>query len=310
LLARLLRLYDATGLKGLLQKTGLLRFFSRRLANLQPLAPAISPVFSSRELPTVLPSEAPRRWRVGFLTGCIMDVAYADVNRDTIDLLRAHGCDVVAPRGQGCCGSLHAHYGEMSAARDLARKNIEIFCSEDLDAIVMNSAGCGAFMKEYGHVFHEDPLLAEKAKSVSSKVVDITEFLLDKGLKIHPSLTDGGAPFAGKRVTYHDACHLVHTQKISREPRALIRLIPGITYVELDEATWCCGSAGIYNITQYAASMQLLDRKIAHIRDARPDILVTANPGCLVQIQHGLDRSGFRVELMHTASFLRRACVP
>jgi len=238
-----------------------------------------------------------------------MDVAYADVNDDTVRLLVAHGCEVVVPKHQVCCGSLQAHNGDMRTARELARENIRIFSREQLDVIVMNSAGCGAFMKEYGHVFGDDPELCDEAQEISRKTKDITEFLVQIGFQIPEArATNGGLAFKGKRVTYHDACHLVHTQKIAAAPRDLIRSVPGIEYVELEEANWCCGSAGIYNIVRYDDSMKLLSRKVAHIKDARPDILVTANPGCLIQIQHGLNQEGMHVELMHTATFLRRAC--
>jgi glycolate oxidase iron-sulfur subunit len=201
----------------------------------------------------------------------------------------------------------------MVTARRMARQNVSLFERDDLDYIVMNSAGCGAFMKEYGHVFADDPALRDRAEKVSKKVRDITEFLVETGFR--PSNGEGGAldasgkkRFSGKRVTYHDACHLVHTQRISQQPRQLLKMVPGIDLVELAESTWCCGSAGIYNVVHYDDSMKLLDRKIENIKSARPDIIVTGNPGCLVQIQHGLRKEGLAIELQHTATFLWRAC--
>jgi glycolate oxidase iron-sulfur subunit len=277
------------------------------------LTPVISTTFSSDLLAEVIRPKGQPRYRVGFLTGCIMDVAFADINLDTVKLLLHHGCEVVVPRGQACCGSLQAHNGDMVTARRMARQNVSLFERDDLDYIVMNSAGCGAFMKEYGHVFADDPALRDRAEKVSKKVRDITEFLVETGFR--PSNGEGGAldasgkkRFSGKRVTYHDACHLVHTQRISQQPRQLLKMVPGIDLVELAESTWCCGSAGIYNVVHYDDSMKLLDRKIENIKSARPDIIVTGNPGCLVQIQHGLRKEGLAIELQHTATFLWRAC--
>lgn len=308
-LARGLRLYEQIGMKWFLERVGLLRLISPKLHNLQPLTPTISAEFSSDTLPEVLKPKGETKYRVGFLTGCIMDVAYADVNADTVALLLHHGCEVVIPKGQACCGSLQAHNGVMDAARAMARNNIETFKREKLDYIIMNSAGCGAFMKEYGHVFEHDMELASDARSISSKVKDITEFLFEIGFRIQGTNDlPIGSRFEGKRVSYHDACHLVHTQKISQQPRALIQSIPSIQYVELPESTWCCGSAGIYNIVRYDDSMKLLDRKVGNVKTIMPDIVVAGNPGCLVQMQHGLEEHGVRVELMHTATFLRRAC--
>lgn len=304
-LASLIRIYQQSGLQWFMQRSGLLKLLSRRLQEVQTLAPKISEMLSSRVYPERIKPYGATRYRVGFLTGCIMDVAFADINADTIELLRHCGCEVVIPRGQVCCGSLQAHNGDREAARKLARINVEIFSREPFNAIVINSAGCGAFMKEYGHLFPHEPLLAENARKVSEKIQDVTEFLIAIGFQVDGSGRTNR--FAGKRITYHDACHLVHTQKISRQPRELIQMIPGIEYVELPESTWCCGSAGIYNIVRYDDSMKLLARKVENIKRIRPDVIVTGNPGCLIQIQHGLEREGLSIELLHTATFLRQA---
>jgi glycolate oxidase iron-sulfur subunit len=170
----------------------------------------------------------------------------------------------------------------------------------------MNSSGCGAYIKEYGKIFETDPAFAEEAKTISNRTKDISEFLNETGF--FPLNNKNANPFYGKKVTYHDACHLVHTQHISMQPRKLISAVEGIQYVELQESNWCCGSAGIFNITHYEDSMQILKRKIENIKQANPDILVTGNPGCLIQIQHGLNQAGMKIELLHTATFLRRAC--
>jgi glycolate oxidase iron-sulfur subunit len=318
--ARFMRLYESTGLKWILVRTGVLRIFSKKLDAIQPLSPSISRRFSSDELPEVtLPVGRPR-YRVGFLTGCIMDVAFADVNMDTVRLLLHHDCAVVVPKGQACCGSLQAHNGGIEAAREMAKNNIRLFDREDLDFIVLNSAGCGAFMKEYGHLFADDPEWGQRAERVSKKTKDLTEFLMETGYWPHGQGeqhagttlqgTSSNVPgaFVGKRISYHDACHLVHTQKISVQPRELMKRVSGIDFVELSEASWCCGSAGIYNIVRYEDSMKMLDRKVENIQKIQPDIIVTGNPGCMLQIQHGLRQKGMNVELMHTATFLWRAC--
>jgi len=304
-IARLLRYYQESGLDWLLKKTGLLRIFSRRIDQIQFLAPRVSKQPSRNSLAEVIQPTGKTSYRVGFLTGCIMDVAFADINLDTVDLLVHHGCEVVIPRSQVCCGSLQAHNGEMEVAKRLARQNVSAFADIDLDAIIMDSAGCGAFMKEYGSVLGGETAFAAPAAKLASKVKDISEFLSEIGLRIDANAT---RKLGAKRVTYHDACHLVHSQKIGEQPRNLIRSVPDIEYVELPESTWCCGSAGIYNITHYDTSMELLDRKIKNIKKINPEIIVTGNPGCLLQLEHGLRREGMKIELLHLATFLRRAC--
>ncbi|MCX6135743.1 MAG: (Fe-S)-binding protein [Ignavibacteriales bacterium] len=316
-LASFMRLYEQTGLKWFLQKTGALRMISSKLDAIQPLSPSISTQFSSDVLPEHIYPAGKPRYRVGFLTGCIMDVAFADVNIDTINLLLHHDCEVIVPRGQACCGSLQAHNGSIDAAREMAKHNIELFDRDDLDFVILNSAGCGAYMKEYSHVFADDHEWSERAHRVSSKTKDITEFLVETGFwpnksarrvfSLRGTMAPVG-PMLGKRISYHDACHLVHTQKISQQPRDLLKAIPGIEYTELPESSWCCGSAGIYNVVHYEDSMKMLDRKIANIATVHPDIIVTGNPGCMLQIQHGLRQKGMNVQLVHTATFLWRAC--
>ena len=302
LLAQALKLYQDFGFHWFFQNTGLLKIISGTLHEVQALAPTISERASSEMYAEVVQPIGEKKYTVGFLTGCIMDIAYADINVDTIELLRKNGCEVVIPPTQVCCGSLQGHNGDRETARQLARINIDAFSHYTLDAIIMNSAGCGAFMKEYEHIFENDFAISDAARDISAKVKDITEFLAETEYR------PGSSAYAGKRVTYHDACHLVHTQKISRQPRELIGSVRGIDFVELPESTWCCGSAGIYNITHYDDSMKLLKRKLDHIRHIKPDVIVTGNPGCLAQIQYGLEKEGMEVELVHTATFLRRAC--
>jgi glycolate oxidase iron-sulfur subunit len=304
--ARLLKLIQTSGIQSLIHIGSKMKLLPRKLVNSNSLTPKVSTTYSSDFYPDRIAPEGRSKYRIIFLTGCIMDVAFAEVNSDTIQLLLHHGCEVIIPKGQQCCGSLQAHHGDTAGARKLAQYNIELFSMYDFDYIVMNSAGCGAYMKEYGEIFCHEILYAEKAKSISSRVKDITEFLDETGFQ--SEIIKNINPFFGKKVAYHDACHLVHTQHISEQPRKLLKALVGIHYVELQESTWCCGSAGIFNITHYEDSMKLLHRKIDNLKQISPDILVTGNPGCLIQIQHGLNQEKMNIELLHTATFLRRAC--
>ncbi|OGU70656.1 MAG: hypothetical protein A3H45_02980 [Ignavibacteria bacterium RIFCSPLOWO2_02_FULL_55_14] len=307
-LATLLKVYQRSGMAWFLRRTGILAAISPKLARLDPLTPQISDSFSSDVLPEVFSPYGERRYRVGFLTGCIMDVAFGNVNMDTIEVLRRHGCEVIVPQSQSCCGSLAAHYGDMTSARRMAAGAVDLFKRDGLDWIVMNSAGCGAFFKEYGHLFADDPERASAAELVAARTKDLTEFLASTGFRPRHARPSGNK--RPPRVTYHDACHLAHTQKVVQEPRRLVQSVPGYEYVELPEASWCCGSAGIYNIVEHEAAMQILERKVDNIASIAPDVLVTGNPGCMVQIRHGLERRGLNVRLLHTATFLREACDP
>jgi glycolate oxidase iron-sulfur subunit len=204
-----------------------------------------------------------------------------------------------------CCGALHAHYGDIEEARRLARINIDVFGKLGVDAVIADSAGCAAFLKEYGTVLRDDDRYAARAKLVASSAREITEFLADAGFA-SPARVEESSPREGVRVTYHDACHLVHTQNISRQPREITRAVPGIEFVELPEATWCCGSAGIYNVLRFSDSMKLLDRKMANIAGLHADIVLTANPGCHLQLVYGLRKCGLKAEVLHPVSLLNR----
>ena len=229
-----------------------------------------------------------------------MNVAFAQVHEDTLKVLLHHDCDVIIPKDQVCCGSLQAHNGDFDIARELAKKNIDVFLEWKVDAIVMNSAGCGALMKEYGHYLEDDHEYREKAKILSAKVKDISEFLFEIGLK-KPSHDFKHS------VSYHDACHLVHSQKVSKQPRELLKSLPGIAYVELNEASWCCGSAGIYNVVRYEDSMKILDRKMDKVGQASVEYLVANNPGCITQIEYGCRERMIETKIVHLATLLRQA---
>lgn len=241
-----------------------------------------------------------RSVRVGLLPGCVQDVFFHDVNQDTIDVLKKNGYDVHIPSVNRCCGSVHGHNGNLETARQLARELIDAFESAQVDYVVMNSAGCGAYMKEYGHLLADDTDYAERALRFAQGVLDITELFDRQGW------TPPKAEFTAK-VTYHEPCHLVHAQKVSREPRELIRSIPGLDFRELSEATWCCGSAGIYNITRYEDSMKVLDRKMENIKKSGAEYVVTGNPGCMIQLIYGKKKFKLDVEIIHPVTLLSRA---
>jgi glycolate oxidase iron-sulfur subunit len=309
----------AFALRWLFAKPGRLRFVARliRLDQTAGLSKAISTILPKhlRELYALQPRICDRfsfdlirehedsppnapRYHVGLLTGCVQDVAYADVNRDTVDVLLANGCEVFTPRTQVCCGSLMGHNGELELAENLARQNLDAFPLQDLDAIIVNSAGCGSFMKRYGDLLPDDP----RARLWDEKVHDIHEWLVKIGIR-----TPRQGTRSTIRVAYHEACHLVHGQKISQQPRELLRAIPGVELVELPEATWCCGSAGIYNITQPEMSMALLERKMKHIAATGAQVVATGNPGCIGQIRYGAKKLGVNIEVVHPITLLARA---
>ena len=251
----------------------------------------------------IRPVERPAvfRQRVALLTGCVQDLVFSQVNRDTADVLLANGCEVVTPPVQPCCGSLHAHNGEPEPARLLARRMIDLFPPESFDAIVSNAGGCGNHLRHYGKLLADDPGYAARARAWDARLRDVHEWLAEIGCR---------APKAGLgelTVTYHDSCHLAHGQKVVRQPRDLLRLIPGLRLVELPEASWCCGSAGIYSITQPAQSEDLLRRKVGHIRATGASVLATSNPGCHLQIERGLREAGAQVALLQPVTLLARA---
>jgi glycolate oxidase iron-sulfur subunit len=257
------------------------------------------------DLPEFSPASprAKARGRVGFIRGCVMSVMFGATNTASVRLLNRAGYDVITPRAQGCCGALHAHGGRLAQARDAARRNVAAFEQWRLDAIVINAAGCGSTLKEYHHLLRDNPAWAERAEDFRRKVRDLSEWLVAAGLNWAPRPADA---WEGK-VTFHDACHLAHAQRISREPRQLVRAVAGENFVELPEADVCCGSAGSYNLTEPEMAARLQRRKVENVLETGARLVVSTNPGCLLQIRAGLDRAGAtQVETMHLADFLDR----
>ncbi len=298
-----LRLWQSLGFQGFFRNTGLTRLLPKRLRELEVMTPTVRPHLTEDLVAAITPARGSRRYRVAMLAGCAQDLIFSDVNRDTVEVLARNGCDVVTPPDQHCCGSLHAHNGELDLARELARKNIDQFPPEQFDAIITNAGGCGSHLKHYAKLLAGDARYAARASEWDRKVKDIHEWLATTGIAT-PTL-GGGAP--AQTVTYHESCHLCHGQKISSQPRSLLRAIPGVKLVELPEASWCCGSAGIYNLTQPEMAAQLLERKVSHIASTRAQVVVTGNPGCLLQVVNGCRARGLNIRVAHPVTLLAEA---
>jgi glycolate oxidase iron-sulfur subunit len=278
-----------------LEAIGLLRL----VRQISALAGMLPPLRRSRPLPSLNLATAKERQRVGLLGGCVAGVLLAETNAATVRVLNRNGCSVVVPRRQACCGALYLHAGARPEALKCARRNIEVF-GDDIGAILVNAAGCGAMMKEYGELLADDPVYAERARAFSARVKDLTEFLVD--LPFEAPTTRLNA-----RVTYHDACHLAHGQGIREQPRALLRQIPGVSLVELPDSEMCCGSAGSYNITEPEMARRLGERKVEAIRATGAMIVAAANPGCAMQIRSSLRRMHVIAEVVHPVELLDRA---
>jgi glycolate oxidase iron-sulfur subunit len=255
--------------------------------------------------PVIMPAVGPRRFRVGMLAGCVMRVLFGDINADTARVLAANGCEVLTNQRQGCCGALHVHNGYVDPAKDMARALINAFWPLDgLDAVIVNSAGCGSTMKDYGHLLADDPNYADKAARLAAIVRDVSEFLDEAGW-IAPLKPLSPEPLT---VTYHDACHLAHGQGVRDAPRALLAQIPGLTLKHLPESEVCCGSAGIYNFTEPDMAKRLQSRKLEHILQTGASVVATGNPGCLAWIVSGLkERNLPQIRVAHPVTLLAEA---
>jgi len=295
-----LYLYQKLGMSKLVQKTGLLQKISPNLAAMESLLPQVTADSFQDTLPTVVPAQGKQRYRVGMLTGCVQRVFFSDVNAATARVLSANGCEGVIPREQGCCSALPAHQGQEAQAQTLARQMIDVFEQAEVDYIVINAAGCGHTLKEYHHILQDDPAYRERAKAFVDKVKDVNEFLAMVGItaELHP-LTEGDLP-----LVYQDACHLIHGQKISLQPRQLLRKIPGVTLREPIDAALCCGSAGVYNMLQPEVAEELGQMKVTNLVNTGAAMIASPNPGCSLQIQNHLARQGKQMPLMHPIELL------
>jgi len=300
LMAASLRVYQITGLRRLVRGSGLLKLLPGALAAWEALLPDMPPASARAPLPPVMPAEGERRARVALLTGCIQQVVFGADNRATAAVLVKNGYEVVVPQDQGCCGALNAHGGDHARALTLARQTIDAFERARADAVVVNTSGCGAHMKGYAHLLAGDPVYASRAERFVKSVRDVSEYLAREPLR-------GPLRPVPMTVTYHDPCHVVHGQKIRTEPRRLLAQIPGLRVVDLAESDWCCGSAGIYNLTQPEMAGRLLERKTRHVLATGAEAVVTANPGCILQIAQGLRARGSSVRVLHIVEVLNRA---
>ena len=268
----------------------LLPKFTREMMELLPQQ------FAKGNLPAKRLAKGESKGQVGFIEGCVMQVMFGDTNESSVELLNRDGWDVITPRGQGCCGALYAHSGQLAKARDCARRNIAAFENEPLDAIIINAAGCGSTLVEYGELLKDDSAWAKRAEAFSAKVKDLVTWLDSSRFALSGS---------GAKVTYHDACHLAHAQGITAEPRELVKAKSGGELVELAESDLCCGSAGSYNLTEPEMASRLQKRKAQNIIDSGAEIVVTTNPGCLLQIQSGLRKAGAdHIRAIHIADYL------
>ncbi|MGH7970900.1 MAG: (Fe-S)-binding protein, partial [Limisphaerales bacterium] len=301
LVGRFLRLYQELGFQGLVRWSGLLNLLPKRLRELEAMTPRMCAQVSSELIAPVTPAFGQKRYRVAMLIGCAQDLIFSEVNRDTVEVLARNGCEVVTPPEQSCCGSLHAHNGELELARELARRQIDQFPPDQFDAIISNAGGCGSQLKHYGPLLQNDRAYRARAEQWDSKVKDIHEWLVGIGVAPPPH------PGAEQLVTYHESCHLAHGQKITAQPRQLLRAIPGLKLVELAESNWCCGSAGIYNLIQPEMADALLERKLAHIRSTGASIVATGNPGCLLQLINGARAQGLHLRIVHPITLLAEA---
>jgi glycolate oxidase iron-sulfur subunit len=282
----------------------LVKLLPAKLRNLLTLAPSVSLATTRRETPELTPASGPVRMRVGLVTGCVQRAFFGDVNQATARVLSAEGCEVHAPRSQACCGALAVHAGEDETARTFARALIQTFENARVDLVAVNAAGCGSAMKEYGHLLRDDPAWAERAKAFSAKVRDVTQILA----ACDPPRSPRRA--LNLKVAYHDACHLAHAQGVRLEPRALLASIPGVSVLPIEESEICCGSAGIFNLVQPDMAAQLGRRKADHIARTSPDIVVTSNPGCILQIRAAATQAGHTYQVMHIVELLDRAISP
>jgi len=292
----LLRFYQRSGLQKLVRASGILGLFGR-LGQMESLLPTIPDQRLRTDLPEIVPAKGERRGRAGLLIGCVQRFFFSHVNHATARVLSENGYEVVIPRDQECCGSLLVHEGEREQAKEKARRTIDAFERAGVDVVVVNAAGCGSVMKEYRELLHGDPVYAERADAFSKKVRDISQLLAQVPLNGHLQALK-------RTVTYHDACHLVHGQKVRQEPRTILKAIPGLQFVELKESDFCCGSAGIYNLLYPELAQQFLDRKIERIKESGAEVVVSGNPGCSLQIEKGLRERGLSVQVLHPVELL------
>lgn len=292
-----MKIYQRSGLRWLLKKSGALKLLPKSLRSMEALMPVDLPDAAGARLPSQFAAAGTRRLRVGMLTGCVQSVFFPEVNAATARVLAAEGCEVVIPSDQGCCGALMIHAGEQERALDYARRLIDVFERERLDFVVSNAAGCGSNLKDFGYLLRDDSQYAERAKAFSAKCRDVSEVLASMA----PHAPRQALPL---RVAYHDACHLQHAQSVKLQPRSVLATIPDLEVVEIAEPAICCGSAGIYNMVRPGPAEELGARKVGHVLATTPNVVATGNPGCLLQLQSGIRAAGSNIPVVHMVQIL------
>jgi len=295
-----LLIYQALGVQKLVRATKILKYISPRLAAMESILPKITLKSFRDDLPTVIPAQGEKRYRVGVILGCVQRLFFSPINEATVRVLTANGCEVVIPKSQGCCAALPHHQGQEEQAKALARQMIDAFGDTGVDAVIINAAGCGHTLKEYGHLLQDDPEYRDKAQAFAANVKDAQEFLATVGLTTQLS------PITEKPLTlvYQDACHLLHGQKISVQPRQLLRQIPGVQLREPIDAALCCGSAGVYNMLQPDVADELGKQKVENLLNTGASLIASANPGCTLQISKHLKLQGKKISVMHPIELL------
>jgi len=292
-------LYQASRLQKLVRGSGLWKLLGK-LGRLEQLAPPAEPPFFFGKIGEIFPATGKPRYRVAFMAGCIANVSFARLNEATVRVLQKNGCEVVVPAGQNCCGALHVHAGMRSEARKLARRNIDAVLDGGFDAIITNAAGCGSTLKEYHDLLEHDADYAEKARRFSSLMKDVNEFLAS----IELNREMGSVPVT---VTYQDSCHLAHGQKVRIPPRRLLAGVPGVEFREMPLSDLCCGSAGIYNVVENEMAMSVLEKKMQSVNSTGAEVIATANPGCMLQLEAGVRLHGRGQRVVHVVEILDEA---
>jgi glycolate oxidase iron-sulfur subunit len=289
-------IYQRTGMQRLIRASGILG----KLGEIESLAPSVEVPFFYRHMGHVFPAQGERKHRVALLSGCIANICFARLNEATVRVLQANGCEVTIHDGQTCCGALHVHAGLRDSARKLARKNIDALADAGFDAILTNAGGCGSTLKEYDELLEHDPAYAERARRFVALMKDVNEFLASIGLNANMGAVPGV-------VTYQDSCHLAHGQRVRSAPRELLRQVPGLTLKEMPMSDLCCGSAGIYNVVHTDMALALLEKKMRSVNSTGADRIVTANPGCMLQLRAGVERHGHGQRVSHVVEVLDEA---
>lgn len=301
MVTHLFGIYQRSGLQKAAHATGVMKLFPESMAVMERVLPKVPRLKEMKNRPSSLPSIGEKKKKVAFFSGCLMDTMFLETNNATTRLLQLAGCEITIPDTQTCCGALHGHSGEKDAAKQLAKRNIEAFEEAGIDFIITNAGGCGAFLVDYDHLLKDDPEWKDRAVQFKNKIKDISSILVE--LEFHKKVT---LRSDGARITYQDSCHLRNVQQTFMEPRILLQSIEGAEYKEMKQADHCCGSAGIYNIVESEMSMKILDHKMENAAATGAVTIVTANPGCLLQMKLGIEREGLseKMRAVHIVDYL------